>query len=91
MWLGLLMTENPVPDEAPHVREAKRAATRTSAIFLMTVWVLIAALLIFDAINTHSHGHAPSAFFWIGLVALVAFTGSIVRGWRRLSTRYPKL
>ncbi len=57
----------------------------------MVVWLLAAALLTFDAISVHSHGHAPSAFFWIGLVALVLFAGSIVRVWRRLSTRYPKL
>lgn len=88
--MGLLVTENPVPAEAPHIREAKRAATRTSAIFLMAIWILAAALLIFDAISAHSHGHAPSAFFWIGLVALVFFAGSIVSVWRRLSTRYPK-
>jgi drug/metabolite transporter (DMT)-like permease len=90
VWFGLLVTENPVPAETPHIREAKRAAARTSAIFLMVVWLLAAALLIFDAISAHSHGHSPSAFFWIGLVALVLFTGSIVSAWRRLSTRYPK-
>ncbi len=89
MWLGRLVTENPVPAVA--ARKAKRVATRTSAIFLMVVWLLVAVVLTFDAISAHSHGHARSAFFWIDLVALVLFAGRIVRVWRRLSTRYPKL
>jgi len=91
VWLSLLVTENPVPAESPRTREAKRATPRTSAISLMVVWVLVASLLTFDAISAHSHDHALSAFFWIGLLALVLFAGSIVSVWRRLSTRYPKL
>lgn len=71
MWLGRLVTENPVPAVA--ARKAKRVAMRTSAIFLMVVWLLVAAVLTFDAISAHSHGHARSAFFWIDLVALVPF------------------
>jgi len=91
VWLSLSVTDNPVPADSPQTREAKRAATRTSAIALMVMWLLLAALLAFGAITAHSHGPAPSAFFWVGLVALVLFTGSIVSVWRRLSTRYPKL
>ena len=84
------MTENPETAESLRTREAKRAATRTSAISLMVIWVLVAALLAFDAINAHSHGRALPTFFWIGLLALVLFAGSIVSVWRRLQNRYPK-
>jgi hypothetical protein len=57
----------------------------------MVIWVLVAALLAFDATNAHSHGRSLPTFFWIGLLALVLFAGSIVSVWRRLKNRYPKL
>jgi hypothetical protein len=79
------------PAEAPHIREAKRAATRTSAIALTVIWLLFAALLAFQAISAHSHGRALTGFFWVGLVFLVLAAISTVRVWRRPNTRYPKL
>ena len=85
------MAEDPAPTEAPHIRESKRAATRTSAISLRVIWVLAAALSTFDAVRAHSYGRPLSAFLWIGLVCCVLFAASIVRVRRRLNTRYPKL
>ena len=75
------------PREPTHISEAKRAGTRVSLISLAVIWALLAVLLLWPALLTHSRGKPFSVLFWVGLVALLFLGSMIVWIWIRIRIR----
>lgn len=82
------MTKNGGAAEAQLLREAQRAVTRTSAISLAIIWLVLAVGLILPAIHAHWRGNSASIFYWAGVVGLLAFAWLVIKVWRSLMTQY---